>query len=177
MHDPKYRMLRLENEKIKAKILPCPTSLDFLKAIGFAETTDEKGETILKFEGVVNAALMTASLHEVSAGLKMVAPNDIPIPLKKARTSYVEEKKEDFLVPVVTIPEKLSEKQKARTLREEKEKQEKDEAKRYRAKTAALIKTDKYVRENDENWTSGVSAAAAKGGKLMPTFRDQFGEE
>lgn len=177
VHEPKYRLLRLDNEKIKAKILPCPASLNFLKAIGFVETTDEEGLRILKLEGIVNTSLMEASLQEVSAGLKMVVPNDFPISIKKARTTYGDAIKEDFLAPVITFPEKITEKQKARSLKEEKEKEEKEEAKRHRAKVAALIKTDKYVRENDENWTSGVSAAAAKGGKVMPTFRDQFGEE
>jgi hypothetical protein len=177
--DPKYRLLRLENEKIKSKILPCPSSLDYLRAIGFAESTDANGEKILKIEGTVDIVLMKASLNEVTAGLNMVEPkNSAGTSVKKARTSYVEEKKtDDTPLTRSSVPEQLTEKQKARILNEEKEKREKGEAKRQRAKTAALIKTDKYVRENDENWTSGVSAAAAKGGKVMSTFRDQFGEE
>jgi len=181
--NPKYRLLRLENEKVKANMLPCPASLDYLKAIGFSETTDENGERILKFDGIVDTVLMKASQNEVSAGLNMVEPNDliyIGTSFKKARTSYVEEKKADN-APAPEFKsdfsEKLSEKQKARILREDKEKRDKEDAKKHRAKTAALIKSDKFVRENDENWTSGVSAAASKGGKVMSTFRDQFGEE
>ena len=35
---------------------------------------------------------------------------------------------------------------------------------------------DKYVRENDENWTSKQSAACVKSGSGINTFRDKFGE-
>jgi len=39
-----------------------------------------------------------------------------------------------------------------------------------------MIKQDKYVRENDPNWKSGVSAACAKSGTGISTFRDKYGE-
>jgi len=35
---------------------------------------------------------------------------------------------------------------------------------------------DKYVRENDENWTSKQSAACVKSGDGISTFRDKYGE-
>ena len=35
---------------------------------------------------------------------------------------------------------------------------------------------DKYVTENDENWTSKQSAACVKSGKSINTFRDIYGE-
>ena len=71
---------------------------------------------------------------------------------------------------------KLSEKQKARLLMEEKERKERAEAKAARKKTSALIKQDKYVRENDENWESKQSAACVKSGTGISTFRDKYGE-
>ena len=35
---------------------------------------------------------------------------------------------------------------------------------------------DRYVRENDENWTSKQSAACVKSGKSINTFSDKYGE-
>uniref|UniRef100_A0A7S1Y413 PUB domain-containing protein n=1 Tax=Grammatophora oceanica TaxID=210454 RepID=A0A7S1Y413_9STRA len=171
--DPKYRKLRVENEKIKNKLLACPAAMDYLKAIGFSETM-EGTENILKVQGDVNLVLMQASLAEVTNGYNMVATKENVAPsassTKKARVESPARK------TVTAFPTKLSEKQKARILKEEKDKLEREEAKRHRAKTSALIKQDKYVRENDPNWKSGVNAAAAKSGTGISTFRDRYGE-
>merc|ERR1711862_176010 len=70
----------------------------------------------------------------------------------------------------------LSEKQRARILLEEKQKQEKLIDYEQRKKNVAMIKQDKYVRENDANWKSGVSAACVKSGTGISTFRDKYGE-
>ncbi|KAL7470783.1 hypothetical protein ACHAXS_011110 [Conticribra weissflogii] len=71
---------------------------------------------------------------------------------------------------------KISEKQKARLLLEKKRQQEAEEAKKARQRTSDLIRQDKYVRENDENWTSKQSAACVKSGTGINTFRDRYGE-
>jgi ElaB/YqjD/DUF883 family membrane-anchored ribosome-binding protein len=177
--DPKYRQLKLENPKVASKILPCPSSMDYLKAIGFVPAVDETGAKVLRVETVTDVVLMQASLQEVSNGLDMVAPKEDGGKIIKkhrvASSSSLEEKKEDK--PVYAVEEKLSEKQKARRMLEEKKNREKEEAKMHRKKTAALIKADKYVRENDENWTSQPSAACNKAGKGISTFRDRNGEE
>mmetsp|Transcript_18656 Transcript_18656/g.26806 ORF Transcript_18656/g.26806 Transcript_18656/m.26806 type:complete len:224 (-) Transcript_18656:56-727(-) len=175
--DAKYRQLKLENPKVATKILPCPSALDYLKSVGFTETIDETGAKLLKIEKV-DAVKMTASLQEVTNALTMVTPKDgsIASACKKAR--YVEEKKEETAGsrPKTVLPVKFSEKQKARMLMEEKEKKEREAAKAERKRNALLLKRDKFVRENDSNWTSGVSAAAAKSGTGMSTFRDRYGE-
>lgn len=172
--EPKYRQLKVENPKVATKILPCPSALDYLKAIGFVEVTDDTGAKILRVEGNVDLATMKASLQEVTNGLDIVAPKDAAASAPK-RARYVEEKKEE--VPASKpVPTKMTEKQKARILMEEKAKQEKEKAKEERKRNALLIKRDKFVRKNDENWTSGVSAAAAKAGTGMSTFRDRYGE-
>jgi hypothetical protein len=75
-----------------------------------------------------------------------------------------------------TIPGHISEKEKARQLLEKKREREVQEAKKARRKTSNLIKQDKYVRENDDNWTSQQSAACVKSGSGINTFRDKFGE-
>merc|ERR1719296_190550 len=71
---------------------------------------------------------------------------------------------------------RMTEKQKSRLLMERKRQREAKEAKEARQKTSDLIKQDKYVRENDENWTSKQSAACVKSGSGINTFRDKFGE-
>ena len=43
-------------------------------------------------------------------------------------------------------------------------------------KTSIMNPIDKYVRENDENWTSKQSAACVKSGDGISTFRDKYGE-
>lgn len=177
--DPKYQQLKLENPKVRAKILPCPSSLEYLIAIGFHEATDEQGERILRTGRVLDLDLMQASLQEVANGLDIVQPNTLKVPsdnemvVKKHRTEMVEEKKEDV---VRSMPERLSEKQKARILAEKAKEQERVEAKAQRRKVSQLILQDKYVRENDENWTSAPSAACAKTGNAISTFRDRHGE-
>lgn len=70
----------------------------------------------------------------------------------------------------------LSEKQRARMLMEEKERNERENARAARKMTEAQIAADKKVRMEDENWKPCVSAAAAKTGTGMLTFRDRHGE-
>lgn len=168
----------MENPKVRSKILPCPSSLEYLIAIGFQEGKDEQGESILRADRVLDLDLMQASLQEVTNGLDIVQPNPAKVPsgekvAKKHRTEMVEEKKEDV---VSSMPERLSEKQKARILAEKAKELERVEAKAQRRKVAQLILQDKYVRENDENWTSAPSAACAKTGNAISTFRDRHGE-
>ena len=71
---------------------------------------------------------------------------------------------------------KMTEKQKARILMEEKVALQKLQDDQARKRTIQQIQNDKYVRQNDPNWKPSVSAAAAKSGDTMSTFRDKFGE-
>ena len=174
LQDAKYRQVKLSNPKIQENLVPFVSALAYLKAIGFAEATQDDIQ-ILRVEKP-DVALMEASLQEVTNALDMVAPNtsrSATSTIKKARVEE-EEKKSDDPPP---REERLSEKQKARKLLEEKEKKEKEIARKERAKTRALIKQDKYVRENDPNWKSGVSAAMAKSGSGIETFRGRHGED
>lgn len=178
--DPKFRQLKLSNEKVKAKITPCPSAIDYMKAIGFSQVTDSDGEEYLRIDAakIIDISHMQSSLVELNNALEMLTPKDV-------NPSFTEEKKSsDGILPKRTqsasmsssTTEKLSEKQKARLLMEEKERKEKEAAKAARKKTAALIKADKYVRENDENWESKQSAACVKSGTGISTFRDKYGE-
>lgn len=170
--DAKYRQLKLGNEKVREKILPFPCAVDYLTSIGFVETTED-GERILRIEKA-DGPNMTAAVQEVSNAMDLLTPESnkkprvaAPTPLSNGGT----------VAPKLFVPpSKLSEKQKARVLLEEKQRKEKEEAKRQRAKNVAMLKQDKFVRENDANWKSGVSAACAKTGDSISTFRDRHGE-
>jgi nitrate reductase alpha subunit len=130
---------------------------------------------VLKVEET-NVVDMKASLQEVSNALDLVAPNHTvksATTVTKQRSVVEEEEKKSDDYPMV---EKLSEKQKARMLLEEKQRKDKEEARKHRAKNIALLKQDNHVRKHDENWKSGVSAAMAKSGNGIETFRDRHGE-
>lgn len=158
--DPKYRQLKLDNEKIRAKLVVYPQAMNYLRALGFVESKDETGAPIIRIE-TVDSNAMDASFQEVAQALDLIAP---PVSNKKAKIVG-----EDPL-------NKLTGKQKSRILMEEKERLDREKAKEVRKHNVAMIKQDKYVRENDPNWQSGVSAAAAKNGSGISTFRDKYGE-
>jgi len=202
--DPKYRSLRLSNKKVEEKLLPCPSAIAYMKAIGFDEVTDDDGARYLRIgmDKEVNVPHMQASLVELTNAIKMVDPDaKLPAsgpPSRKSsfgEASSGEEKKtpegivirrSDSAVSTASsvasssstggATGKMSEKQKARLLMEKKRQKEREDAKEARKKTAKLIKQDKFVRENDPNWTSKQSAACVKEGSAISTFRDKFGE-
>lgn len=179
--DPKYRQLKLSNEKVKAKITPCPSALDYMKALGFV-VIEENGEEYLRIESskTISIPVMDASLAELNNAIEMLVPKEAP--------SFSEEKKTPEGIVVrqqssslsmasgTSMTGRVSEKQKARLLMEKKRQREAQEAKEARQKTSNLIKQDKYVRENDENWTSKQSAACVKSGSAITTFSETFGE-
>lgn len=171
--DPKFRQLKLSNEKVKAKLSPCPAAIDYMKAIGFSQITDTDGEEYLRIDAAktIDISHMQSSLVELNNALEMITPKDVnPVFREEKKTA------DTATTTSSTTTGKLSEKQKARLLMEEKERRERAEAKAARKKTSALIKQDKYVRENDENWESKQSAACVKSGTGVSTFRDKYGE-
>lgn len=177
-NDPKYRQLKLDNEKVRAKILTCDAAVPLLHAIGFVETTcTQEGARVLRVEGTVNNAAMATLMQELMSCLTSLdqANNQNKKPkLNPANSSSFGSTVSDGMM--ATSVTKMSEKQKARALKEEKEKKDKEAAKAHRKKNIAMLKQDKHVRQNDENWTSGVSAACSKSGDSISTFRDKFGE-
>ena len=171
-----------------------------MKAIGFDEVQDESdGSRYLRvaMDKEVNVNHMQASLVELTNALAMVDPDAAAAKSgpPSRRSSFGadsvggEEKKSpegivirrsDSAMSAASASSsttgRMSEKQKARQLMEKKRQKEAEEAKEARKKTSKLIKQDKYVRENDENWTSKQSAACVKEGSAISTFRDKFGE-
>jgi len=175
--DPKYRQLKLSNEKVRAKIAPCPSALDYMKAIGFVVSTDRDGEEYLRIESSKTISIpdMQASLAELNNAIEMLAPKDPFAEEKKTPDGIIRQQSSSLSASAVTTG-KMTEKQKARMLMEKKRERENEEAKQARRKTSNLIKQDKYVRENDENWTSKQSAACVKSGGSINTFSEKFGE-
>mmetsp|Transcript_8358 Transcript_8358/g.18070 ORF Transcript_8358/g.18070 Transcript_8358/m.18070 type:complete len:230 (-) Transcript_8358:300-989(-) len=176
--DPKYRQLKLSNPKVKAKMAPCPSALDYMKALGFAVAIEDDGEEYLRIEStkMISISEMEASLTELNNALDMLAPKDSFVEEKKTPEGIV--RQQCSLLSTVSggTDGRMSEKQKARLLMEKKRQREIKDAKEARRKTSNLIKQDKYVRENDENWTSKQSAACVKSGSGINTFRDKYGE-
>ena len=184
--DPKYRQLRLSNEKVQKKLLPCPSAVSYLEAIGF-QKIDEDGSSFLRIvdEQELELKRMEASLLEITNALKILQDEDT-----RNGSTFMDEKKTPEGILIKNKPSTnnsatankgktnppMSEKQKARLLMEQKRQREADDAKRARAKTKAMIKQDKYVRKHDKNWKSGVSAACMKSGEGISTFRDKYGE-
>ena len=156
--DPKYRQLKLSNEKVQAKISPCSSAIDYMKAIGFVIVNDEDGEEYLRIESstTISTPNMVASLAELNNAIEMLQPKD--------RSTFAEEKKtpEGIIVrqqssmastnsssaaassSSSSTTGRMSEKQKARLLMEKKREREAQEAKDARKKTSNLIKQGKY---------------------------------
>lgn len=155
--DPKYRQLKLSNEKVKEKIKPCPSALDYMKAIGFmvhVEIEKDGAEVqYLRIDSSITISIphMEASLAELNNAIEMLVPK-----------SFSEEKKTPEGISMRQQGSSLStasgsssssstghtrmlEKQKARLLMETKRKREIQEAKDARKKTSDLIKQGKYT--------------------------------
>uniref|UniRef100_A0A7S0CMZ9 PUB domain-containing protein n=1 Tax=Proboscia inermis TaxID=420281 RepID=A0A7S0CMZ9_9STRA len=192
-NDPKYRQLRLSNEKVHAKLLPCPSGISYMKAIGFIEITDASdGSQYLRIPETsnVNVGHMKAALSELTNAIEIIAPSATSAAkISKQNQPCIdadsgeEKKTPEGIIIRKLVPStqyatsgKMTELQKTRLLMEKKRQHEAKELKKDRAKNVSMLKQDKYVRENDENWTSGLSAACAKSGSSIETFRDRHGE-
>ena len=157
--DPKYRQLRLENNKIKQNIGAFPSILLYFQKIGFAVVNAAGQEEHLLRVDNPDMSIMQASHQQAKAAYESIQ--------RDLEASIAGESSASTV---------LSEKQKARRLLEEKKRLQKEEDRLARKRTQAQLKMDKHVRQNDPNWKPTVSAAAAKTGNAMQTFRDKFGE-
>lgn len=194
--DPKYRQLKLDNPKVSTKLMACPAAVPLLVALGFSEEITTEGAPILKYlSPAVDHAAMGAMMTDIAKTLeqldgpgnnaqnkkpKLVATNQLAtsasINTTTKATPATISRKSSTSSTTSTGTEKLSEKQKANKMREAKELRDREIAKAHRKQNVALLKQDKHVRQNDDNWTSGVSAACSKSGNTITTFRDKYGE-
>ena len=177
--EPKYRQLKTSNPKIQTLTRHPPIVSFLMNQLKFQQTVDaETNEPLLKIPDGVSpeTTVLEAAVKATNAAYDRTA--DI-VPSAHKGSTTISNSSSTRTNPKILqhqTSSNMSEKQKARILAEQKELKEKEEAKQARKRTAAQIKADKYVRENDPNWKPSVSAAAAKAGDSMSTFRDKFGE-
>jgi len=161
--DAKYRTLKLDNPKLQSKLFSIAFVRDWLvDGIGFVEEETQCLTITVEQCSNLSPTILQAlqqSLSSLGSSGSIVSNNHNNNDNKKK-----------------AVEEKLSEKQKARRLWEERQKLEKLREKEERKKNLAMLRQDKFVRENDANWKSGVSAACAKSGTGLQTFRDRHGE-
>ena len=79
--DPKYRQLKLSNAKVKATLSPCPSALEYMKAIGFIVVVqqDDAGllvEEYLRLDKQIMAITdAETSLAELDHAITMIVPD------------------------------------------------------------------------------------------------------
>ena len=175
----KYRTLKLENPKLKARLL-CSSSdtyvLDLLQDPHLVGMTNSSSGSILvmaappspTIRDIIGLRVLPA-IHTLQATMAQQIMKAAAVTEGTANTHH---KKAKLFATMTTTEnykqaptaEKLTEKQQARRLMEHKLQHEKHQEKLYRQRTQAQIKADKLVRETDENWKPAVSAAADKSG-------------
>jgi hypothetical protein len=156
----KYRTLKRDNPKLKERLFCFPSMEQLLEDVGF--TTQGGVFAMAQAPSAIATTRINAGLLPVIATAQTKLDNNV----SSNKKPKIEQ---DPL-------EKLSEKQKARRLLEQKQQQDKEKARQARALTRAQIAADKKVRLEDENWRPSVSAAADKTGTGLSTFRDRYGE-
>mmetsp|Transcript_49793 Transcript_49793/g.55586 ORF Transcript_49793/g.55586 Transcript_49793/m.55586 type:complete len:255 (-) Transcript_49793:391-1155(-) len=194
----KYRTLKLDNPKVKARLFPSSSSSKVVMDLLMDSThVGMKPKRRLKRDLDINLLVMetvpSPSIQEhiqehvlpavtttqADINSKMMAAEEEHKSHKKAKLLLAEHNNvSNKTVTPAAIPpvEKLSEKQLARRELEKKKQLEKEQDKQHRLKTKAQLAADKLVRETDENWKPAVSAAADKTGTGIQTFRDRHGE-
>jgi len=176
--DEKYRQLRCSNPKIRALLQNASIAALLRSAVGFRQTdgggAGEEEEAVLKVPHVPDRAAMETVLAVVSGALQRVSSSVLAS--TSSSLSAVSSSSSICSETATTTTTTMSEKQKARMLREKQLEKEREQAKESRKRTAAQIKADKHVRENDPDWKPSVSSAAGKSGSAISTFRDKYGE-
>lgn len=189
VHDEKYRQFKCNNPKIQIMIHN-PNIVTYLQSIGFSPDTNTNGDDLIwKIETIPDNAAMSRAYMQVCSTLERLEGSISVQPVASTSSLSQQSKKprtlqhasstmstESISSISSSVDGKLTEKQKARILLEQKQAIEKEEIKLARQRTKQQIQNDKMVRENDPNWRPAVSAAAAKNGNPMLTFRDKFGE-
>jgi len=184
----KYRTLKTDNPKLRSRLFCCDGVRSLLldaDLVGMVATesalttaTDVPSPELRDAIGLRVLPAVSTAQREIAARLERDGSNGTST--KKAKLSEHDSNgRRSALVPsssAAPVVEKLSEKQKARRLLEEKRRLEKEREKAFRNETRAKIAADKLVRQKDENWKPSVSAAADKTGTGLLTFRDRHGE-
>jgi PUB domain len=179
--EPKYRQLRLQNAKIQRYTSHAPIMAYLQQVLGFEQLRETNSEgtlesmlRIVDLSRAPSSSTLRDELQMVTTVLNridslIIAPLNHPKVISNSSSTSSLQSDESSNT-------KLTEKQKARKLTEEREALQKVKDEQARKRTIQQLQNDKHVRANDPNWKPSVSAAAAKSGDSMSTFRDKFGE-
>jgi len=193
----KYRTLNTDNPKLRARLFCASVVLDLLadpSLVGMAtvatDTTkltmeEAPSSTIRDVVGLRVLPAIATAQRTITTRIELAA--SMGNATKKARLAEQQHNESTGSSSTNTntststsVPfpatEKLSEKQKARRLIEQRSGLEREREKAFRRETRAKIAADKLVRQTDENWKPAVSAAADKTGTGLLSFRDRHGE-
>lgn len=179
--EPKYRQLRLQNVKIQ-RYTTHPSIMAYLQQVlGFelVNETDSEGssESLLRIVDVSRSTSVFSLRDELQMVTTVLKRVDLLVDTSSIRPKVISNSSStSSLHSDESTNSKLTEKQKARKLMEERETLQKLKDEQARKRTIQQLQDDKHVRANDPNWKPSVSAAAAKSGDSMSTFRDKFGE-
>lgn len=185
----KYRTLKTDNPKLRAKIF-CGSShgdavrnLLMSSSVGMIATettlTMEDAPSPSQIDSIGLKVLPAISTAQRDIAAKLETSSGSENCSKKAKLTEQKQNNNNKSSGIqIEYPgEKLSEKQKARRAMEDKKHLEKAREKAYVQATRAKIAADKLVRQKDENWKPAVSAASAKTGTGLLSFRDRHAEE
>jgi hypothetical protein len=176
--DPKYRQLKLDNPKLQRTLDKFPATLFYLQAIGFARNNNNnnnnENEMLLSIPltTVSNAASLlriTTACKELEIALERLRPSTTATTCAATLATATNKATDITSASTSTTSNKLAVLERAK-LREQ------ANDKKAREATLKLIQQDKLVRQKDDNWTSQPSAACAKTGSSILTFRDRHGE-
>jgi len=162
--DEKFQTIKLTNPKIQERLGCCPQNVQLLKAMGFKEVD---GTLTISQENINQPAFLKMQKQledavEARSGSRQQPVLNAPCQAKKRTSSGAP---------------KVSMKVQARRDAAEREKTEKAQRLADKNEQLKLIKAQAFARKNDPNWKAGVSAAMAKGGDAIETFRGKFGED
>ena len=159
--DPKYRQLRLSNDRVRARLSPCPAALDYVKALGFVVVVVAVGEDgageCLRLDRAMAPSDAEASLAELDGAIGMLVPPPGGAEQRRRSSSSAEEERGSAAAAAAAAPDpassapppgggattatvRVSEKERARALLEKKRQAEAREAKEARRRTSDLIK-------------------------------------
>jgi hypothetical protein len=184
--DIKYRTLKLDNPKLSQKLLFFAKEvMELLEGTcGFVSTcssgSDDGGaNNILQLatppSDFTRSSILMPLLQAIGVGLAQLN-NSGSTTTTSSDPAITLTNKKPRITTIAPVEEQLTGKQKARRLLEQTELLEKQKTKEHRQRQLKLLKQDKLTRETDPNWKPGLSAACAKSGSSISTFRDKYGE-
>ena len=197
--NPKYRTLNLSNPKLMETLwngIPYLATEWFQQTLGFvveikdgsADGTSSGGTPtqflVLPPSSSSTSRLLQQSMYQtlhtnLETALRLVDIDNNDMAAAAAASVGSSNKKAKHQQHDEQPPppqEALTEKQKARRLLEQAKARDQAKAKEERARQIALLQQDKHTRIHDPNWKPGLSAACAKSGTSISTFRDKYGE-